>query len=98
MITFELTFPHAASWNGKWSGADRKYIRAWREYDVPKELWDKDFFYRFDDGWEACISVRKCLANETRKLLKESAGFYGYDWMIKSLVNDGYIHILHDEE
>lgn len=91
MIVFELTMPHVGSWNGKWSGADRRYIRTKRECDVPKELWDKDFDYRWDDGWGANVSVKRMPISEARKLERKSAGFCGYDWMIKSIIERGYI-------
>ncbi len=91
MIVFELSMPGKASWNGKWSGEGRQYIRTRHERDVPNDLWGKDFFYRWDDGWEACVSVTKLPAKEARKLEKMSAGFCSYDWMITSLVRYGRI-------
>lgn len=91
MIVFELTMPHCGSWNGKWTGADRMYIRTRRECDVPKEHWDKDFYYRWEDGWEACVSVRRMPVQEARKLERVSAGFSGYDWMIRSIIKKGFI-------
>ena len=91
MIVFELTMPGRGSWNGKWSGENRRYIRTRYERKVPKEIWDKDFFYRWGDGWTACISVRKMPANEARKLEKLSDGFCGYDWMIRSICSKGFI-------
>lgn len=91
MIVFELTMPHVRSWNGKWSGADRRYIRLKRECDVPKTLWGKSFDYRWDDGWGACVSVARVTSAEARKLERLSGGFMGYDWMIKSLIERGYI-------
>ena len=92
MIVFELTMPSVGSWNGKWSGSDRRYIRVLHEADVPKELHGRDFFYNWPDGWTACVSVKQMQAKEARKLQKISAGFCGYDWMIDSLIADGYIH------
>ena len=92
MIVFELSMPHVGSWNGKWSGADRQYIRTMDERKVPKEIWNNDYHYRWDDGWEACVAVRRMNVNEARKLERKSDGFCGYDWMIRSLVKDGYIH------
>ena len=92
MIVFELTMPHRGSWNGKWSGDIRRHIRLRDERSVPKDLWDKDFYYRWDDGWEACVTVSRMKATEARKLEKQSRGFAGYDWMIGSLLKDGYIH------
>ena len=91
MIVFELTMPHVASWNGKWSGADRHYIRTKYERFVPKELWDRSFDYRWDDGWEACVLVNRMPVKEARKLERLSSGFCGYDWMIDSLIKRGFI-------
>ena len=92
MIVFELTMPSVGSWNGKWSGADRRYIRTEDERRVPKELWGNSYCYIWDDGWGACVSVERMPANEARKLERKSSGFCGYDWMIRSLIKDGYIH------
>lgn len=91
MIVFELTMPHCASWNGKWSGSDRRYIRVKHEEYVPKHLWNKDYDYTWSDGWGACVSVKRMPAKEARKLEKLSAGFCGYDWMISSIIKRGYI-------
>lgn len=91
MIVFELTMPHVGSWNGKWSGADRRYIKIKRNCDVPKSLYNKSFDYRWDDGWGACVTVTKMPAEDAYKLERISAGFLGYDWMIRSLIERGYI-------
>ena len=91
MIVFELTMHGVGSWNGKWTGADRRYIRTRRNYDVPKEVWNKDFFHRWEDGWEACVSVNRMTAYEARKLERQSSGFCGYDWMINSIIKHGDI-------
>ena len=91
MIVFELTMPHVGSWNGKWSGADKRYIQTMDERKVPKECWDKDFYYRWDDGWCACVSVKRTEASEAKKLKMRSSGFCGYDWMIRSIIECGYI-------
>ena len=91
MIVFELTMPHVASWNGKWSGEGSRYIRTRDERTVPKEYWGKSFDYRWEDGWGACVSVKRMPASEARKLERMSAGFCGYDWMINSIIKRGYI-------
>ena len=91
MIVFELTMPHVGSWNGKRTGADRRYIRTRYERTVPKEYWDKDFHYSWDDGWGACVTVKRISAAEARKLERVSSGFAGYDWMIDSIIKRGYI-------
>lgn len=91
-IVFELTMPEKGSWNGKWTGEGENYTRLWDERKVPKDLWDTKHFYRWDDGWAACVSVRRMPINVARKITRGSKGFCGYDWMIKTLVSDGYIH------
>ena len=91
MIVFELKMPHKASWNGKWSGDDKCYVRVKDQRDVPKDLWNQDFYYRWPDGWEACVSVKQMRASEARRLEKNSDGFCGYDWMIRSICNFGTI-------
>ena len=91
MIVFELSMPHVGSWNNKWSGKDNCYIRVRNERAVPKEVWGKNFEYRWDDGWCANVSVTRLPAKEARKLEKKSVGFYGYDWMIKSIIEHGEI-------
>ena len=91
MIVFELTMPNVGSWNGKWTGSKNKYIRIMKERDVPKEYWNKDFYHRWEDGWTACVSTYKLSSNEARKLEKNSSGFHGYDWMIRSIIRHGCI-------
>lgn len=92
MIVFELTMPQVNTWNGHWSGEGQRYIRTKREHLVPEEIWGKEFFYRWPDGWGACVSVKQMPAKDAERLMKLSAGFLGYDWMIDSLIADGYIH------
>lgn len=91
MIVFELTMPNVGSWNGKWTGANRMYIRTRREREVPKDYWNKSFFYRWGDGWTARVSTTRIPAAEARKLERKSSGFAGYDWMIKSIIKHGMI-------
>ena len=91
MIVFELTMPHCASLNGRWSQENKLHVRTQDERKVPKEYWGRDFYYRWDDGWEACVSVTQMKANEARKLERKSDGFCGYDWMIRSICKKGLI-------
>ena len=95
-LIFTLTMPHAASWNNKWSGDGRKYVRA-RKYTTAQlnhlpNIINKDFRYRWDDGWEANINVTLVKSSKDKdKLIEGSVGFYGYDWMIDSIVKYGKI-------
>ena len=91
MIVFELTMPHAGSWNGKWSQEGRLFVLTKPERAVPKDLWGRSFFYRWDDGWEACVSLTRMPANEARKLEKKSDGFCRYGWMVDSIIKNGKI-------
>jgi hypothetical protein len=49
------------------------------------------FSYSWDDGWRAAISVRKVDSTEARRLRRVSVGFYGYEWMVDSILLDGEI-------
>lgn len=91
MIVFELTMPNRGSWNGKWSQEGKLFVRVKPERVVPKELWDNSFYYRWDDGWTACVTITRMSSTEARKLESKSAGFQGYDWMISSIIKNGYI-------
>ena len=91
MIIFELTMPRIGSWNGKWTGEGREYYRSRKNCEVPKDVIDKNFEYRWEDGWIANVSVSKVTCAEERMLMKKSAGFCGYDWMINSIIKHGYI-------
>ena len=37
MVLFVLTFPHIASWNGKWNGENKLYARLKYDHEVPKK-------------------------------------------------------------
>lgn len=99
MIVFELTMPNVGSWNGHWSGEndkhiivkDERYLRPKQKENLPKILEQENFWYRWDDGWTACISVSKMFAKDANKLKKQSRGFYGYDWMVESILKNGEI-------
>ena len=84
MIAFELTMPNKGSWNNRWSGETKRYIRCKREWGFSKEtlekIINKDYTYSWNDGWTACVSVRKVDGKTAKHLIKISNGFYGYDW------------------
>ena len=95
MILFELSLDN---WKRRWTGDAVKYYRIFKECEIPKELLNRNFYYHWSDGWDACISVRKVDAREARKLMKVSAGFCGYDWMIDSIIRHGKILTSREEK
>ena len=84
LLAFELSMPGCNSWNGKWSGEDRRFVRV---LSVGKGCLAKpgSYGYDFGDGWYASVSVREVDGQEARKLRRVSAGFCGYDWMIDEI-------------
>lgn len=97
MLAFTLSMPGCPSWNGKWSGEGRKYVIV-NTYTGKKHvenalkiLNERSFSYPWDDGWAARIYVHEVNSQQAKKLRKESNGFCGYDWMIKSINQHGVI-------
>ena len=39
MVAFELSMPNRGSWNNRWTGEDRRYVRVYDQRTVPKEYW-----------------------------------------------------------
>jgi hypothetical protein len=90
-VSFKLSMPGKASWNGKWSGENDNYqvvkdlsLKTVNKLNL-KEC-SQDFSYRWEDGWRASIEVRLM---EKGEKLKPSKGFCGYEWMIKNIVDYG---------
>lgn len=101
ILSFELTMPNVGSWNGKWSGADRKYFiirkmseRFFNKQEHFSEIKSKgfaNFYYGWDDGWGANVRVEIIDGIKSRKRRKQSNGFCGYDWMVDSIILHGKI-------
>ena len=91
MIAFILTMPNRGSWNGRWSGENDLHAIVKTERSVPKDIIGKSFWYSWDDGWSACISVEKVDCREGNELRKKSRGFCGYNWMVDSIIEKGII-------
>ncbi len=97
-ISFTLSMPNNNSWNGKWSGEDRKFVRV-KDFGKTKKgigraetiLAGRAYSYNFGDGWRASVAVAEVDNATARKLTKQSAGFCGYDWMIDSIIYNGKI-------
>lgn len=100
MIVFELTMPHRGSWNNKWSGDSSSHVIVRHDTESLKNLVGKTYKHRWDDGWEAEISVRhyKSTDPEYRKLIKNNAGFCGYSWMVDNIIKFGGLNIPECEE
>jgi len=98
-LAFKLSMPGKGSWNGKWSAEGELFCIIEK---ITENRWraNKDFYekliksyhsYDFGDGWVAAINVALVSEKEARRLKKESKGFYGYSWMVKSLLEKGKI-------
>lgn len=93
MIVFQLTMPDCGKWNKKWVAANQLHIQLRNENQVPQEYWGKDFYYRWDDGWIACVSVRRMDDEAARELKRKSAHQWvaDYAWMVDSICTKGEI-------
>jgi hypothetical protein len=96
-LAFILTMPGNNSWNGRWSG-DGKLYAVTHEFLGPEQerraaelIAKRNFGYDFGDGWRANIEVREVDALEATQMRDRSQGFYGYDWMIDSILAHGKI-------
>jgi len=102
-LSFELTMPNVGSWNGQWTGADRKYYiiktvnDRYFKNDIQKLLEgnkkSQSWYYNFGDGWGANVELQIIDPAEGKKRRKMSRGFYGYDWMVDSILRCGEIKI-----
>jgi hypothetical protein len=101
IISFELTMPNVGSWNGKWTGADKKYYiikkvskKYFEKQEHFKDLQAKgndNWYYNFGDGWGANVRAEIIDGAEATKRRKNSKGFAGYDWMVQSIIFYGEI-------
>lgn len=101
LVSFELTMPSRASWNGRWSGEDRKYyvvktlsarfIKNNPHLQFLNTTGRDGFYYRWEDGWAANVDVERIDAVQAKHRRKVSSGFCGYEWMITSILHKGVI-------
>lgn len=96
-IAFTLSMPNRGSWNGRWSGEGNLYavVRDFKQSTAEKILSKSSYYYRWDDGWGASISVRKIDGQESRRIKNASRGFRGYEWMVDSIIHYGAIYADH---
>ena len=98
LVQFTLGMPANNAWNGKWSGERNLYAvvksvsKRYLAKSSPTILEQGYFTYSFGDGWVAGISVKEITAQEARRVQKASAGFCGYEWMVRSILTYGEIH------
>lgn len=101
ILSFELTMPNKGSWNGQWTGQDKKYFvirkisnRFFDKQEYFKTLKEKgtdNWHYSWNDGWGANICVQVIDSKEATRRRKMSKGFWGYEWMIQSIIMYGEI-------
>jgi hypothetical protein len=86
--------PNVNSWNGRWSGEGRNYTICYTlcrkgAKELGKKILDVgSFYYNFGDGWGASISVTEIPTKDKAKYKRKSAGFCGYDWMVRSIIDN----------
>ena len=94
-LAFHLGMANCPSWNGRWSGEGRKYVivktfRSKKAIEKAERIRDtKHYYYRWSDGWGASITVTEVDSSQAAKLRKESEGFNGYDWMVRTICDYG---------
>jgi hypothetical protein len=89
-IEFRLYMPGRASWDGRWSGEGKDYLiyHTLRAAAIAALSLPNSWGHAFDDGWYARVSARLMEPGERRK---KSAGFSGYDWMVRNILRWGHI-------
>lgn len=96
MVSFELKMPNVGSWNGKWTGEDKKYFLGKKLSkdqlsNIPFKNGEASFYYNFGDGWGASVTAEVVDAKEATRRRKNSKGFSGYDWMVDEIIEHGRI-------
>lgn len=92
-LCFTLSMSNVGSWNGRWSGESKLYARiehfGRRKESVAKatEILKRGYYHcSWSDGWSASIKVTEVDRKEAQRIRRKSDGFYGYDWMIQSII------------
>ena len=99
ILSFTLSMPNNNSWNGKWSGDGKLYVqtknfKGKKNEELAKRILNQEYYsYHWDDGWTVRVTINKVNGNESRRLNRKSLGFYGYDWMINSIIKHNKIII-----
>lgn len=98
-IEFRLSMPGCPSWNGKWSGAERRYaiLRKLADEDAAKLFGgaiEKSWSHHWSDGWTAQITARLVPSGER---FHRADGFCGYDWMVENILDHGTTRALKED-
>lgn len=98
ILSFTLSMPGRASWNGRWIGQEKSYVvvrnlgNSKKSIEKGKRLADYGYFvYDFGDRWRASIEVKEVSSKEAIGLRRKSIGFCGYDWMVQSILDNNCI-------
>ena len=91
-LAFRLTMlchaPLRSSWQDKNFVACRQFMEQLRTRTIAV---NGPYTYRFSDGYTAHISAFVINEAQRNRLLNESDGFGGYEWMIDSIIKHGEI-------
>ena len=91
-MLFTLSMPGRNTWNGRWSGDERRHTIVRKLTPKLEAALDgQKFRYSWPDGWMACITVEKIDGVRSRKERRLSNGFCGYEWMVNSIIQHGVI-------
>lgn len=97
ILAFKLSMPGVSSWNGRWSGEGRDYVKVVTfrgksgKTKGQQLLSHGSYHYDFGDGWRARVDVEEVGSAGAARLRRKSAGFCGYDWMVDSILQFGEI-------
>jgi hypothetical protein len=103
IVSFELTMPNVGSWNGQWTGANKKYYivkSLTKEQKSKIEFKDNksSFHYNFGDGWSANVKAEIVDSKEASARRRNSKGFASYDWMVDEILQFGRIKLRSERE
>jgi hypothetical protein len=89
-LQFKLTMPRRGSWDQKWSGENQSHtlVRNVSNEKATELLVGGRWTYEWSDGWTAQVTARRMRPGEQHK---PDAGFQGYEWMVASILEHGYI-------
>ena len=100
LLAFELSMPRNNSWNGKWSGECKPYVKIVNLGRTKKAeakgndiISNSPYYHDFGDGWAAMVSVREVDQAEAATFRRKSAGFCGFDWMVDNILEHRKIRV-----